>query len=247
VSKAVNRDRKEFGAMIDNTIDRSVDTQELFRYVILRCVVGSRAYGLGEENSDSDQRGIYLPPTELLLSLRGVPEQIEEKASDECYWEMQKFLRLALKANPNILECLYTPLIVDATPLARELIEMRQIFLSRLIHRSYQGYAMSQFLKLEKDLRSAGAIRWKHAMHCIRLLISGIAAMREDRIPVDVGEYRDKLLAIKHGETPWEEIAAWRLQLNEEFDAAFEKTTLPDEPDYAAANAFLLKARRNAL
>ena len=233
--------------MIDEAIDEAINTRELFRYVIFKCVVGSRAYGLGEEDSDADRRGIYLPPTDLLLSLHGVPEQIENKATDECYWEMQKFLRFALKANPNVLECLYTPLVEKATPLAHELLDMRDVFLSRLIHGSYQGYAMSQFRKLGKDLRNRGAIRWKHAMHCIRLLISGMTALKENRIPVDVGEHRDKLLAIKRGETPWEEVDAWRLRLREEFDAAFKKTTLPAKPDYAAANAFLIKARRSAL
>ena len=31
----------------------------------------------------------------------------------------------------------------------------------------------------------------------------------------------------------------------EEFDAAFQGTTLPDRPDYERANAFLVKARRS--
>jgi hypothetical protein len=35
------------------------------------------------------------------------------------------------------------------------------------------------------------------------------------------------------------------LRLHEEFDAAFAATKLPDRPDYALANAFLLKARRS--
>jgi len=30
---------------------------------------------------------------------------------NECYWEMKKFIVLALKANPNILECLFTPIV----------------------------------------------------------------------------------------------------------------------------------------
>src|SRR5262249_38604288 len=79
---------------------------DLFEYVIYRCVVGSRAYGLEEYGSDTDWRGIYLPPAERHWSLSGVPEQIENTATEECYWELQKFLRLALKANPNVLECL---------------------------------------------------------------------------------------------------------------------------------------------
>jgi uncharacterized protein len=118
------------------------------RYVIYRCIVGSRAYGLDHDASDIDRRGIYLPPADAHWSLYGVPEQVQDERSDECYWELQKFLTLALKANPNILECLYTPLVEEVTPLARELLDMRGIFLSRLIYQSYGGYVMSQFKKL---------------------------------------------------------------------------------------------------
>ena len=94
----------------------------LYDHVIYRCVVGSRAFGLDDANSDTDLRGIYLPPAEIHWSLYGIPEQLENKENQECYWELQKFLILALKANPNVLECLYTPMIETATPLARRII-----------------------------------------------------------------------------------------------------------------------------
>lgn len=85
---------------------------DLREYIIYECIVGSRAYGLDHEGSDTDRRGVYLPPADLEWSLYGVPEQLEYRDSEECYWELQKFLVLALKANPNILECLFTPLVV---------------------------------------------------------------------------------------------------------------------------------------
>lgn len=77
--------------------------------IIYRCVVGSRAYGLDTETSDTDLRGVYLAPTEMIWSLFGAPEQFEDNEAQTCYWELQKFLVMALKANPNILECLYSP------------------------------------------------------------------------------------------------------------------------------------------
>ena len=112
---------------------------DLYERVIYRCVIGSQAYGLAGAESDVDRRGIYLPPAELHWSLYGVPEQLENDATQEAYWELQKFLILALKANPNALECLYTPLIEKATPLAEELLAMRSAFLSRLVYQTYNG------------------------------------------------------------------------------------------------------------
>jgi len=77
---------------------------DLYKNVIYRCVVGSQAYGLERDSSDVDRRGIYLAPAELEWSLYGVPEQLENAETEECYWELKKFMVLALKANPNILE-----------------------------------------------------------------------------------------------------------------------------------------------
>ena len=93
----------------------------LYDYVIYCCVVGSRAFGLDNADSDTDIRGIYLPPADIHWSLYGVPEQLENKEKQECYWELQKFIILALKANPNILECLYTPIVEKKTAIAKEL------------------------------------------------------------------------------------------------------------------------------
>lgn len=242
--------RKEFAIKkhfhdLDKT--SALDDMNLDEFVIYRCIVGSRAYGLDNESSDVDRRGIYLPPAEFHWSLYGVPEQIEHKDSEECYWEMQKFLTLALKANPNVLECLYTPLIEHATPLANELLAMRDMFLSKLVYQTYNGYVMSQFKKLEQDLRARETIKWKHAMHLIRLLLQGINILREGMLPVCVDEHKEKLLAIRNGETDWKEINEWRLSLHKEFDAAFAETNLPERPDYDKANAFLIKARREMI
>ncbi len=224
-----------------------VDPEQLFKFVILGCVVGSRAYGLAEDHSDIDRRGVYLPPADLHWSLPGTPKQIQRSETDECYWELQKFLTLALKANPNILECLYTPLVERSTELGEELLSLRSAFLSKFAYRTYNGYVLSQFKRLEQDLRTQGDLRWKHAMHLIRLLLCGIGLLRDGRLDISVGEHRDRLLAIKHGEWDWRNIDQWRLELHKEFEREHERTQLPDAPDYEAANRYLLRARKYAV
>ncbi len=214
--------------------------------VMYRCVIGSRAYGLETEDSDTDLRGIYLAPADLQWSLYGAPEQFEDNAAQSCYWELQKFLTMALKANPNILECLYSPLVDKLTPVGEELLAIRDSFLSQMIFQTFNGYAMSQFKKIEQDRRNQGQIRWKHAMHLLRLLISGAGALREGRVPVRVEAHRDRLLALKRGEISWEEVEAWRQVLHLDFEKALQATKLPERPDYEAANEFLIKARRLA-
>lgn len=63
-------------------------------------------------------------------------------------------------------------------------------------------------------------------------------------VTVRVERHRDRLLAIRDGEMSWDALTAWRLELHKEFDDAFQKTTIPARPDYAQANAFLVRARR---
>lgn len=224
--------------------DDTCENEDMYRYIIYSCVTGSRAYGLDNADSDTDRRGIYLPPARLQWSLGGAPEQLENKEREECYWELEKFLTLALKANPNVLECLYTPLVERATTLAEELLAMRAAFLSQLVYQTYNGYVMSQFKKLEGDLRNRGEIKWKHAMHLVRLLLSGVTILKENLVPVAVSDYRERLLAIRRGEVAWAEVDAWRLELHGQFDEALSKTRLPERPDYERVDEFLIKARR---
>ncbi|XZN90737.1 MAG: DNA polymerase beta superfamily protein [Microcoleus sp.] len=219
----------------------------LYDSVIYRCIVGSKAYGLDNAQSDTDRRGIYQPPANLHWSLYGIPEQLENKQNDECYWELQKFLIVALKGNPNVLECLYTPLVETLSPVAAELLEIREIFLSKLVYQTYNGYVLSQFKKMEQDLRNTGEVRSKHAMHLIRLLLSGITVLKEGFVPVRVDDYRSQLLSIRNQEVPWDEVNRWRLDLHREFDRAFGSTRLPERPNYEKANQFLIKARRSAI
>jgi predicted nucleotidyltransferase len=156
---------------------------------------------------------------------------------------LKPFLLLALKATPNILECLYTPLVEVATPLARELLGIRSAFLSKRAYAAYKGYADSQHKKLSQDMRTRGEPKWKAAMHLLRLLLSGIAVLREGHVPVHAGQHRDRLLAVRDGRLSWKEYHAWRSELLAEFEAAYAGTALPDEPDHARAEDFLLRAR----
>jgi hypothetical protein len=218
---------------------------DLFEYVIYRCVVGSQAYGLSRDASDVDRRGIYLPPANLEWSLYGVPEQLENRETEECYWELKKFMVLALKANPNILECLFTPIVEKTSEIADAILAKRAVFLSKLVYQTYNGYVMSQFKRLEQDLRTSGEIKWKHAMHLIRLLLQGISVLKDYTVPVFISDHRDALLAIRDGLDSWDKVNRWRLSLHSEFEDAFRTTALPDTPNYEEANRLLIRARRS--
>jgi predicted nucleotidyltransferase len=163
---------------------------------------------------------------------------------DEVYWELEKYLLLALKANPNVLETLWTPHILQAEEIALELRSIRKAFLSRHIYKTYSGYVLSQFRRMSNAFEKTGRYKPKHAMHLLRLLASGIEALRTHEIRVDVSEMREDLLRVKSGEYAFDEIKRRAIDLDEEFQREFERTTLPDQPDVETADAFLISARR---
>ncbi len=220
--------------------------EDLTQFIIYRCRVGSRAFGLANDASDDDVRGIYLPPARLHWSLRKLPEQLENvgAGNDEVYWELEKYLLLALKANPNILETLWTTHVLYADETAQQLRAIRNAFLSKHIYKTYSGYVLSQFRRMSNAHAKTGRYKPKHAMHLLRLLLSGIEALQTHEIRVDVAEMRDDLLRVKSGVFTFDEIKRRALELDEQFQREFERTTLPDQPDVEAVDAFLIEARR---
>jgi len=219
---------------------------DLRPFIIYRCRVGSQAFGLAGTTSDDDLRGIYLPPARLHWSLYKLPEQLEfaDAGADEVYWELEKFLKLALKANPNVLEVLWTPDVLLADEVALRLRGLREAFLSRHLYKTYSGYVLSQFRRMANAFAKQGTYKPKHAMHLVRLLYSGIEALRTGVIRIDVGEHRAELLAIKSGALTFAQARDRALALDREFQAAFRQTRLPEQPAYQPVDEFLLWARR---
>ncbi|WP_405056383.1 nucleotidyltransferase domain-containing protein [Kribbella sp. NBC_01505] len=216
-------------------------------HTIFAVVVGSRAFGLDTDTSDTDTRGVFVAPTESFWSLAKPPTHVDGPEPEWFSWEVERFCELALKANPNLLEVLHSPLVVQQTALGAELVELRQAFLSQLAYQTYSGYVLSQFKKLEADFRRDGAPKWKHVMHLIRLLLSARSLLLEARLVVDVGPYRERLLAVKRGELPWDEVEKWRLGLHADLDDALRRTVLPAIPDVARVDDWLRSVRRRSI
>ncbi|OII66036.1 nucleotidyltransferase [Streptomyces sp. CC53] len=217
-------------------------------HTVYSCVMGSRAFGLATEDSDTDRRGVFLAPTPLQWRFAKPPAHVEGPAPEQFSWELERFCELALRANPNILEVLHSPLVEYADGTGRELLALRGAFLSRQTHTTFARYAYAQRRKLDADVRQHGAPRWKHAMHLLRLLASCRDLLRTGALVVDVGDAREALLAVKRGEVGWPEVESRMARLAEEAEAALPGSPLPAEPDRARVEDFLFRARlRSAL
>lgn len=213
-------------------------------HTIYSCVMGSRAFGLATDDSDTDLRGVFLAPTALFWRFEKPPTHVEGPAPEQFSWELERFCALALRANPNILECLHSPLVGYADDTGRELLALRGAFLSRQAHETFTRYALGQRRKLEADVRSHGAPRWKHAMHLLRLLTSARDLLRTGSLTIDVTDHRGHLLAVKRGEVSWPEVERRMVRLAAESDEAAQCSPLPPEPDHARVQDFLIRVRR---
>ncbi|MEU1791393.1 nucleotidyltransferase domain-containing protein [Streptomyces sparsogenes] len=213
-------------------------------HTIYACVMGSRAFGLATDGSDTDRRGVFLAPTALFWRFEKPPTHVEGPLHEQFSWELERFCELALRGNPNILECLHSPLVEHVDDTGRELLSLRGAFLSRRAYDTFTRYALGQRRKLDADVRTTGSPRWKHAMHLLRLLMTVRDLLRTGGLRIDVGDRRESLLAVKRGEVSWARVEARMARLAAEAEEALRHTPLPPEPDHARVADFLFRARR---
>lgn len=217
---------------------------------ILLGVVGSQAYGLATEDSDTDRLGIFAYRTEEILSLKDTKDTFEtHEPSDVTRHEAGKFIRLALKCNPTITELLWLPEYEVMTDLGNELINIRTLLLSKsYVRNAYFGYATEQFYRIQRAGRfpdvPVNRIE-KHARHLLRLLNQGFQLYTEGNLSVVVDHPE---AYFEFGRVVVENHAAVEPVL-QAFHREFEKaqSNLPESPDFAAANDWLINLRKELL
>lgn len=124
------------------------------RNLIYRVLSGSRAYGLEGPDSDEDTRGVCIPPKEYLIGLEGF-EQYEDETHNHTVFGLAKLVRLALAANPNIIEMLFTDArhVLFINAYGERLIAARSIFLSKRVSERFTSYAIDQLGRMERHHR----------------------------------------------------------------------------------------------
>lgn len=221
------------------------DAETLVRdHTVYSCVMGSRAFGLATDDSDTDRRGVFLAPTPLFWRFDKPPTHVEGPAQEQFSWELERFCELALRANPNVLECLHSPLVERADAVGHELLSLRGAFLSRLAHQTFVRYALGQRRKLEADVRQYGSPRWKHAMHLLRLLASGRDLLRTSTADDRGGRRQGRPARGEAGRGPVAGGGAPHDAAGRGERRVGTGLPLPPEPDRARVEDFLIRTRR---
>jgi uncharacterized protein len=122
--------------------------------VIYETVHGSRAYGLATGTSDTDLRGVFVPPSLAFTGFVAQPDQIEP-AAERVLYDIRKFFRLAAACNPTVIEVLFTDPQdhVTVSTEGRLLLDRRSDFLSRLAGDSFGKYGLAQLHRIKTHRR----------------------------------------------------------------------------------------------
>jgi hypothetical protein len=134
---------------------RAADWEALTPCVVLQTTVGSRAWGLSDEGSDLDVRGLFALPLSWTLGLAEPPRDLVSVDGSATYWEVGKAIRQALRADPNTLETLFVPSATARDEIGAWILEARDAFVSSEIYGSFGQYALAQLRKLTQSLRLA--------------------------------------------------------------------------------------------
>ena len=137
--------------------------------IILLGVTGSYGYGTEREGSDIDFRGITL---ELPSDLIGFTEfeQFEDRETDTVIYGFNKIIRLLLSCNPNTIEILgiEPEKYVIRTDIGQELLDNRDMFLTKRAAESFGHYADAQLRRLQNAIARDSMSHPDREEHIIR-------------------------------------------------------------------------------
>jgi hypothetical protein len=132
-------------------VRREAAWQALRRCVVLEATVGSRAWGLATEASDTDVRGAFLLPFSWTVGLVEAPRDLVSADGSQTFWEAEKTVAQALRADPNTLELLFVPTVRAVDEVGAWLLEARDAFVSKALFGSFGRYALRQLDALQKS------------------------------------------------------------------------------------------------
>ncbi|WP_293915863.1 MULTISPECIES: DNA polymerase beta superfamily protein [unclassified Sphingobacterium] len=116
------------------------------KLILFEAIVGSKAYGLATDESDTDIKGVFYLPKDKFFGMEYI-SQVNNSTNDEVYYELGRFVELLSKSNPNTLELLASPedCILHQDPLFK-MFDMESLVTRELVE-TFANYAMAQVKK----------------------------------------------------------------------------------------------------
>lgn len=240
---------------------RAIATEQPYPLVFVT-ISGAHLYGFPSADSDYDLRGAHVLPVREVVALDEGPATIESSGVREGFeidlvsHDVHKFFGLLLKKNGYVLEQLYSPLIVHASPVHAELQEIARGCITRFHAHHYLGFAETQWRLFEKERPR----RVKPLLYTIRILLAGIHLLRTGKVEAhlprlnedaNLGYVADliarKTAGVEHSELPEADVAFFEgeyRRLVEQLEIERDRSPLPASPSARLAlNDLLVRLR----
>jgi len=119
--------------------------------VIVKHLAGSKAYGTDHPLSDTDIRGVFCASREYTLPFLTVEKITIPDSEDAELQEINKYMKLCLDQNPNIVETLWVDesSIIESSEPYQWLRDAAPELLSSKVAFTYSGYALAQIKRMK--------------------------------------------------------------------------------------------------
>ena len=228
---------------------------------IFQTIVGSKLYGIDNEESDLDLKGYCFPNISAIIGLDKF-EQIEQnngltgKKKIECViYGIEKFFRLCLKGNPTVLELAFAERVPGMVQISSHYSEslnrfIRENLIVKSIFRAYFGYFRAQVQKLKtkkyddisrrRELFVKYGYDVKFAAHAYRLGRQCVELLNDSaNFSPTLSDYnKDMILSILNGKLSHDSCLMHLRFLEQSMRQAESLSILPRTYDYAKAKNF---------
>jgi predicted nucleotidyltransferase len=221
-------------SLIKELEDRKLITppQFLASNVHYETIMGSFAYGVSSDTSDTDVYGFCIPPKHIIFphvngtvigfdndypkfeqyQQHHIKREDNNKEYDVAIYNIVKYFRLCVDGNPNMIDSLFTPTncVVHITKQGQLVRDSRKLFLSKKCWHTFKGYAYQQMSKIRKGTNKSNPRRAKWIQdygYDVKFAYHLVRLLDEvEQIltegDIDLQRNRKQLIAIRNGE--WE-------------------------------------------
>jgi len=234
------------------------------------CQMGSVAYGVAGDDSDSDLYGWAIPPKETIFphlagEIYGFGRQIQrfeqwqehhiidesnKKEYDFAVYNIVKFFQLCMDNNPNMVDALFVPerCVLHCNAIGNIVREGRKLFLHKGCWHKFRGYAYSQLHKMSIKTPEPNSKRYesiKKFGYDVKFAYHIVRLMYEVEEILTTGDLHldqnsEVLKAIRRGEWTQERVEKFFEQKEHALGEAYEKSSLPYGPDENVLKKLLL-------
>jgi len=235
------------------------------------CLMGSVAYGVAGDDSDSDIYGFCIPPKEMIFphlngEIMGFGRQIKRfeqwqehhiqdenagKEYDFQIYSIVKYFQLCMENNPNMVDALFVPerCIIHCSAIGNIVRENRRLFLHRGCWHKFRGYSYSQLHKMSTKSPEVGSKREESIKKFgfdVKFAYHVVRLIYEvEQIlttqDLNLESNSEMLKAIRRGEWTEQRIIDFFEQKEKALNKAYEESTLPYSPDEQKIKKLLLE------